>query len=228
LTTSNCTLRSSASAGSPRVGPVHVRQLHTLTGRLPIAPASSSTCARSCSVAGVTRRAKRCQGIHGGVDLRAFLALRAIVAAPVPALGRRAQRATVQSGPRGTGREAPGKAQERPKIVKHRFEDPGEEPPLGLLVDGLPWGKVVGQHPPRRTGPHDPLQRVEDLAQVVGTLGDILADERQVGGDEGPLLVGDVGRVGLSVLRHALMLAPRPHKSMTRSSASALDQGFVR
>ena len=101
--------------------------------------------------------------------------------------------------------------------MDHRLEGPGGYPPLGLLADGLPRREVVvRQHPPRRRGPHDPAQRVEDPARVVGALGGVLADERQVRGDEGPLLVGNVGGVRLSV-RHAGMLplpASRVHNTL--------------
>jgi hypothetical protein len=48
-------------------------------------------------------------------------------------------------------------------------------------------------------------------AQVVGALGRVLADQGKVGGDEGPLLVGNFGRVRSSV-RHARILPLRPHK----------------
>ena len=44
------------------------------------------------------------------------------------------------------------------QIVDHLLEDARSYPPLRLLVDGLPWRKVVGHVAPRRTGAHDPPQ----------------------------------------------------------------------
>jgi hypothetical protein len=93
--------------------------------------------------------------------------------------------------------------------VGHCLEDPGGQPPLRLLVDGLPGWEVVGQHPPGGAGPHDPPQGVEDLAQVVGALGRVSADQGEVGGDEGPLLVGNVAWVRFSC-SYARMLALQP------------------
>ena len=53
---------------------------------------------------------------------------------------------------------------------------------------------------------HDPSQGVEDLAKVVIALGCVLSDERQIRGDERPLLVGNIARVWFSS-SHAEMLS---------------------
>src|SRR5215217_5798596 len=138
------------------------------------------------------------ESIHGGMYLRAFLALRPVVAGPVPAL------------------RAGGQAQDGPQVVNHRLEDSGVDPALGLLVDGLPRREVVWHHAPRGSGSHYPAQGIEDLAQVVDALRGVFAEQREVGGDERPLFVAHVGRVRLSV-RHGGMLPSRPRKFITRS-----------
>ncbi len=52
----------------------------------------------------------------------------------------------------------------------------------------------------------------------MGALGGVLADQRQVGGDEGPFFVGDIARVGLPIRRHARILPrSRARKFITPS-----------
>ncbi len=100
--------------------------------------------------------------------------------------------------------------------MNHLLEDPGGYPPLDLLVDGLPRREVVGHHAPWRAGPHDPPQGVKDLSEVVDALRGVLADQRQVGSDEGPFFVRNVRGIGLSV-RHSRMLppsVPRVHNTL--------------
>ncbi|HZF58998.1 MAG TPA: hypothetical protein VEZ19_11050, partial [Rubrobacter sp.] len=59
----------------------------------------------------------------------------------------------------------------------------------------------------------------------MATLRGVLADEREVGGYEGPFLVVDIGRVRLSI-RHAGMLPLRSPEFITRSrTASPLQRG---
>ncbi len=135
---------------------------------------------------------------------------------------RLSETAAVGSGARPL---EPGAA-ERPEIVDHRFEDPGVEPPWGLLVDGRPRREAVWHHAPGRASAYDPAQGVEDLAQLVGALRGVLSNERQVGGEEGPLLVRNVGRVRLPV-RHADMLASRPPEFITRSKGDYAPELFT-
>ena len=94
------------------------------------------------------------------------------------------------------------------QIVGHLLEDPGGEPPLRLLIDGRPGRQVVGHVAPLGACPHDPPKPVENLAQLVAALRGILADERQVGGDEGPLFVGNVAWVWFSVLHTNMLPLP--------------------
>jgi hypothetical protein len=54
------------------------------------------------------------------------------------------------------------------------------------------------QQAPGCTGAHQPAQRVEHLAQVVGALRGLRRHQGEVGDDEGPLLVGDIGSIRLS------------------------------
>jgi hypothetical protein len=46
---------------------------------------------------------------------------------------------------RGLRLAAGGQPQQPAQVVGHRLEDPGGQPPLRLVVDGLPGREVVGQ-----------------------------------------------------------------------------------
>src|SRR5215203_466579 len=130
--------------------------------------------------------------------LRALLALVSVVAAPRAALGGRPKLAREHYGRRGLGRPFFRKAQKYAQILDHLLEHSRFYPPLRLLVDRLPGGQVVGHVSPRRAGAYNPPQPVEDLAQVVVSLGSIFSDEREVRGEEVPLFVGNVTGVWFS------------------------------
>ena len=93
-------------------------------------------------------------------------------------------------------------------------ERPGAQPALGLLVDRLPRGEVVRQHPPFRPCAHDPAQGVEDLAQVVVAPGSVEAHQGQVREDELPLGIGDIGRIGLALSTHAASVRLQVHNRL--------------
>src|SRR5215212_4473771 len=126
------------------------------------------------------------------MHLRAFLALVPVVAAPMAALRGRSQRARVQYSSRRIGRPALRKWQDYAQIVDHLLEHSRFEPSLRLLVDRLPWWQVVGHVSPRGAGSDHPPEPIQHLAQVVSALGRVLPNEREVGSDEPPLLVGNV------------------------------------
>src|SRR5215212_5207154 len=139
------------------------------------------------------------------MHLRALLALVSVVAATMAALGSGSQRARVQYGRRRLRSPILRKPQKHAQIVDHLLEDACLDPALRLLVDCLPRRQVVGHVSPRGAGAHDPPQPVEYLAQVVGALGSVLPDKREVRGDKRPLLVGNVAWVWFSC-SHAQML----------------------
>ena len=87
------------------------------------------------------------------------------------------QRATIQHGSRGLRSPALGQAQQGSQVMNHRLKATGCQPALCLLVDSFPRRQVVGQHPPGRSGAHDPPQGIEHFAQFVGTLRCVLADQ---------------------------------------------------
>ena len=72
------------------------------------------------------------------------------------------------------------------------------DPSLGLLVDRTPGWEVAGQVAPGSAGAHQPAQGVEDLAQGIVSLGSLLAHQAQIGGYEGPLVIGNVTGIGLA------------------------------
>ncbi len=187
----------------------------------------ASARSRSCSSAGVTRKASRCprgSPPHGSSSHACAWRRRSRHGRRSPG---RVKRATVLDCGRGPGLPTGGKAQEFPQSVDQvRLENPGDEPPLGLLVGGFPGREVVGQHLPGRPGPQDPTQRVEDLPKIVVALRSVSADERQIGGDEGPFFGTDVAWVRLTRV-HARKLHYNPAKFITRSSAIASSTAMI-
>lgn len=135
--------------------------------------------------------------VDGQVDFRAFLALGAIVGGLRAALGRRTQGPTVEGCTRFR-QTSGGQAQQGAQVVGQRIEAAGCQPALSLLVDGLPGRKVVGHQAPRRARLHHVAQAVEHRAQAMLALPGVLAQQRQVMGDQRPILIGAVERVGLA------------------------------
>jgi hypothetical protein len=132
------------------------------------------------------------------MDLRALLALPTVIAGTLAALGRGAQRSTIDD--RG-GRLAPvacRQTQHRAQIVDQRLKASCRQPTLRLLVRSRPGRKVVRHPSPRRARLHDVAKPVEHLAQVVLALAGILALQQQVRRGQRPLLRADVKRIRLA------------------------------
>ena len=73
----------------------------------------------------------------------------------------------------------------------------------------------MGQEPPARTGTRHPAQGVEDLAQIIVALRGIKAHQRQIGEDEVPFIVGDIGGVGFAFGIHPPSVLPsQVHNSL--------------
>ena len=100
-----------------------------------------------------------------------------------------------------------------------RLEALRGQPALRLLVDRRPGRQVVRHEPPRGPGFDDVAQAVEHLAQVVVALAGVLAHQGQIGRDERPLFIADVGRVGWCDA-HAGN-DKQPQKFITRSRIAA-------
>ena len=147
---------------------------------------------------GDVQREQVAQRVDSGMDLGAFAPLVPVVAGPSATLGCRWQRPAVQDRRRGLAGAALGQAQQHAQIVDDGFEDAGIQPAARLLVDGLPAGEVVRQHPPLGPRAGQPAQGVEDLTQVVAPLRRVFTHQGKVGGDEGPFLVADISRIGLA------------------------------
>ena len=107
------------------------------------------------------------QRINGQMHLRALPLLVPIVARPGSAFGCGLHRPGIKDRRRGL-RVAPSQLpQQQAQVVHHLFEDPGLEPALGLLVDGVPRRQVVGHKAPLAAAAHDVAQTIEDLPQGV-------------------------------------------------------------
>ena len=104
--------------------------------------------------------------------------------------------------------------EEDAEVVGHRLEDARFDPALGLLVDGGPGREVAGEVAPRSTGADHPSEPVEDGAEVVLALGGLGSEQGEIGGDEGPFLVGDVGGVARGHARSLLRARPEVHNTL--------------
>jgi hypothetical protein len=69
------------------------------------------------------------------------------------------------------------------------------------LLHDLPVGEIVGQVTPLSAGADDPAEGVEDVSEVVFSLGCVGWEECQVREDQVPFLVGEVTWVCFA--RHA-------------------------
>ena len=135
------------------------------------------------------------QRVDGQMDLRPLLAFGPIVTGPFAALGCRAQGPAIKDGRARLRIATGGQAQQRAQIIGQLLEAPGRQLALRLLVDGLPGWKVVGHPPPWRARLHHIAQPVEHLAERMLALPCILAQQRQVGGDKRPFVIGNVGGI---------------------------------
>ena len=70
----------------------------------------------------------------------------------------------------------------------------------------------MGDQPPGGAGTDHPADGIENLAEVMATLAGVFGQQGQVGGDEGPLVVADIGVVGLAWDRHTLNYVPATTK----------------
>ena len=106
--------------------------------------------------------------------------------------------------------------------MNHGFKAACLPPSLGLLMHRRPGRQVVGQQAPRATGLDHVTHRVEQLTQRIEALGGVFAQQRQVRGDERPLLITHVGR-----MRFAAHAASLPHpKCMTGSNPREIASGM--
>jgi hypothetical protein len=104
--------------------------------------------------------------------------------------------------------------------MRHRLEGARGHPAPGLVVDRVPRREVARQEPPRRTGPHDPPQRVVDRAEVVPTLPSLFGKQHQVGRRERPLLLSRAGRIRIRPGRNGHAPIWGSPRSVTPSSCS--------
>jgi len=134
--------------------------------------------------------------VDGGVDRATLTALGPIPTRPGAAFGRALEGAAIQNHRRGLGGSAVAEPDQFAQVGDDRAEDVRHEPAPGLLVDRLPGRQIVRHVPPLEPSPGTEAQPVEEFAQRVLALRGVLAHERQVRGEEGPFVIGDVGRIG--------------------------------
>lgn len=152
------------------------------------------------------------QRIDRDVHLGALLALVSVVAGPRATFWGALQSAPVEDGRRRLRRALGEPPQELAQIVRQGFETAGGNPPLDLLIDARRRRKIVRDHVPRTTHPHQVAHRVEDLAQRVRTLGSVLLHQGQIRSTERPLLIGHVA--GISGLATAALVSLFGHPQL--------------
>ncbi len=129
------------------------------------------------------------QGINGHMHFAAFFTLMTIVAGPLTTFRTRFQGPTIENRRRGLSFAACGQSQQYTQIMDHSFKYSRRQPPLRLLIDGIPGRQIVGHHPPRGTGSHQPTQAIKDFSQLVLSLGRIFAYQNQIGRGKGPFII---------------------------------------
>lgn len=133
------------------------------------------------------------QRIDGRVNFGSLSQLVAVVTSARSAFGCRLNRSAVENGGRGLSWAT---VQQRPQqlaqILRHHFEYAGLHPSLTLLLHDPPRRKVIRQLTPRAVGPHEQAKGVENLAQWVLALRDILPHEGQVRRAKLPFVVRHV------------------------------------
>ncbi len=120
------------------------------------------------------------QCVHGHRYFGAFLAFGSVAASTLTALGRGWERAAVDDHGGGIFVTSFCPSQSLPQIPHHGFKDSGRCPTPALLINGIPWWKVVGQVSPRRSGSHEPPQSIQYRAEVMLPLGRVFAHQRQI------------------------------------------------
>src|SRR5260221_2548702 len=129
------------------------------------------------------------------MGLRALASFVTIVAGAGSALRRRLHRAPVEDGGRRLHRARGQQAQHLAQIVREGFKDPGSDPALGLIIDGMPGRQIVGDHPPRATRPHHVTQGVEHRPQGMISLRRVGLHGRQIRSAKRPFFISDIALV---------------------------------
>ena len=81
------------------------------------------------------------------------------------------------------------------QIVHHGLKAARLNPTLGLLLDGIPRGQIVGNHPPGTTRPHHIAQSIKDRSHRIVPLWGILPHQRQIRSTKPPFLIADIAWV---------------------------------
>jgi hypothetical protein len=106
-------------------------------------------------------------------------------------------RAAVKDRGRRLGVPADGEAEKGTEIMDDGLETADRGPASALLVNHLPGREVLGQVAPRRTGACDPVQAVEDIAEVRYPLAGVLGKQTKIGDQEGPFGIRNIAGVWL-------------------------------
>ena len=125
------------------------------------------------------------------MDLAPFLALIAVICGTRTTFTGRLHCACSENDTARLACFALRSAQDRPSIGADGVKTSGMHPALRLLIDRLPWRKIIGKHSPRCAGADKPTQSVEHHPQIVLTLGRLGRDHGQIGCANGPCVIWD-------------------------------------
>ena len=129
------------------------------------------------------------------MDLGALAAFGPVPAGPGPAFRGALQGAAVEDHGGRLGRAAFAQTDQHTQVGDDGLEDPGLDPAAGLLVDRRPGRQIAWHEAPLEAGAGDVAQPVEEFPQRMVALRRIFAHQGQVGGQEGPFLIGNIGGV---------------------------------
>jgi hypothetical protein len=138
------------------------------------------------------------QGVHRQVHFRAASAFGWITTRSRATLRGRLQGSTLQDCRRWLGRSPVGHPQQFTQVDPPGVQHPGLEPPLALLLDGVPRRHIMGHQAPRCPRADNPPKPIINFAPAVFALRGVFGHEGQIGGYKGPFVIPDVAGVRFS------------------------------
>ncbi len=95
--------------------------------------------------------------------------------------------------------------------VQELLPDAFALPSAKVVIDGAPGGKLMGQQPPGAPAAQHVEDGIDDFASGVYVIGGLCTERWYQGLQELPLLVGEIGWIGLAIERHRHALVASFH-----------------
>jgi|GEM_PF-1406039 len=132
------------------------------------------------------------QCVNCSMNFGPLLALVAIVTGAMSALRARLNGASIENHGRGAAVFLGHQSQDFAQVMRHGLEAASLDPSLSLLLNRIPRSQIVRNHAPRTPCSRHVTQGVEDGTHRVHTLWGFLLHEREIGGAERPLFIGNI------------------------------------